>query len=141
MSEPKDDNPELIPQRPLSETIESPLARGSTVPTSSMDVSPFDEPSTINAVAINPESGVVSQRAVAPREALQLVRFSRREQVLKISGVTPHGRRLTFEQREDRDHQQRQQAGRDDQLDQRQAAARVRRARHRSTLRSWRQGA
>ncbi len=103
MSEPKDDNPELIPQRPLSETIESPLARGSTVPTSSMDVSPFDEPSTINAVAINPESGVVSQRAVAPGEALQLVRFSRREQVLKISGVTPHGRRLTFEQREDRD--------------------------------------
>lgn len=40
---------------------------------------------------------------VAPGEALQLVRFSRSDQTLRITGVTPHGRRLTFEQRADRE--------------------------------------
>jgi hypothetical protein len=42
-------------------------------------------------------------RAIAPGEALQLVRYARRGNTLVISGLTPHGRRLTFEQREDRD--------------------------------------
>jgi GGDEF domain-containing protein len=41
--------------------------------------------------------------AIAPGEALQLVRYARRGNTLVISGLTPHGRRLTFEQREDRD--------------------------------------
>src|SRR6185503_266559 len=40
---------------------------------------------------------------IAPGEALQLVRYERRGNTLVISGLTPHGRRLTFEQREDRD--------------------------------------
>lgn len=44
-----------------------------------------------------------SGQAVAPGETLQLVRFSRADQTLRITGVTPHGRRLTFEQREDRE--------------------------------------
>lgn len=42
-------------------------------------------------------------RSIAPGETLQLVRFARRGNTLVISGLTPHGRRLTFEQREDRD--------------------------------------
>ncbi|MEM1024014.1 MAG: diguanylate cyclase [Myxococcota bacterium] len=40
---------------------------------------------------------------LAPGESLQLVRFARRGQTLMISGLTPHGRRLTFEQRADRE--------------------------------------
>jgi GGDEF domain-containing protein len=43
------------------------------------------------------------QPAVAPGETLQLVKFNKQGQTLMISGLTPHGRRLTFEQREDRD--------------------------------------
>ncbi|MGF1511219.1 MAG: diguanylate cyclase domain-containing protein [Myxococcota bacterium] len=44
-----------------------------------------------------------SHPAIAPGEALQLVRFSKRDQTLMITGLTPHGRRLTFEQRQDRE--------------------------------------
>lgn len=40
---------------------------------------------------------------IAPGEALQLVRFQRDDNALRISGLTPHGRNLTFEQREDRE--------------------------------------
>jgi GGDEF domain-containing protein len=40
---------------------------------------------------------------LAPGESLQLVRFARRGQTLMITGLTPHGRRLTFEQRADRE--------------------------------------
>lgn len=86
--------------------------------------SPHDVP-TRNAVARNPlelehmesvtgsfpaptlDDSAVEQnplaRAIAPGEALQLVRYARRGDTLVISGLTPHGRRLTFEQREDRD--------------------------------------
>lgn len=39
---------------------------------------------------------------VAPGETLQFVHYARRGETLFISGITPHGRRLTFEQREDR---------------------------------------
>ena len=39
---------------------------------------------------------------VALGEALQFVHYARRGETLLISGITPHGRRLTFEQREDR---------------------------------------
>src|SRR5262249_5508409 len=45
----------------------------------------------------------LAARSIAPGEALQLVRYARRGNTLVISGLTPHGRRLTFEQREDRD--------------------------------------
>ncbi len=44
-----------------------------------------------------------SEPVIAPGEALQLVKYSRRGPTLMISGLTPHGRRLTFEQREDRE--------------------------------------
>jgi len=40
--------------------------------------------------------------AVALGETLQLVHYARRGDTLLITGITPHGRRLTFEQREDR---------------------------------------
>lgn len=40
---------------------------------------------------------------IAPGEALQLVRFHRDDKALRISGLTPHGRNLTFEQRADRE--------------------------------------
>ncbi|MBK6687619.1 MAG: hypothetical protein IPG45_24310 [Deltaproteobacteria bacterium] len=48
-------------------------------------------------------SGLPSRNNLAPGETLQLVRFSRMGNTLMISGLTPHGRRLTFEQREDRE--------------------------------------
>lgn len=40
--------------------------------------------------------------SVALGETLQLVHYARRGDTLLITGITPHGRRLTFEQREDR---------------------------------------
>ncbi len=46
---------------------------------------------------------VVPSQPVQLGETLQLVRFSRRDKTLMITGLTPHGRRLTFEQREDHD--------------------------------------
>jgi GGDEF domain-containing protein len=52
----------------------------------------------IGSPVLNPAA-----RSIAPGEALQLVRYARRGNTLVISGLTPHGRRLTFEQREDRD--------------------------------------
>ncbi|MEM7675819.1 MAG: GGDEF domain-containing protein, partial [Myxococcota bacterium] len=47
---------------------------------------------------------LTAELPVAPGEALQFVRYTRTgSSTLKITGLTPHGRRLTFEQREDRD--------------------------------------
>ena len=66
---------------------------------------PYAETSVVNGAAYL-EDGVTSapaQRAVAPGEVLQFVRYARRGATLMITGLTPHGRRLTFEQREDRD--------------------------------------
>lgn len=48
-------------------------------------------------------TGIAVPARIAPGETLQLVRFKRHGQVLKITGLTPHGRRLTFEQRADRE--------------------------------------
>lgn len=58
----------------------------------------FTAPSLDEIAAPSPAA-----RSIAPGEALQLVRYARRGNTLLISGLTPHGRRLTFEQREDRD--------------------------------------
>lgn len=55
---------------------------------------------TLDEVGMQPSA---ASRIIAPGEALQLVRYARRGNTLVISGLTPHGRRLTFEQREDRD--------------------------------------
>ncbi|MBK8011347.1 MAG: GGDEF domain-containing protein [Deltaproteobacteria bacterium] len=44
-----------------------------------------------------------AKSALSIGEALQFVRYSRRDQTLMITGVTPHGRKLTFEQRQDRE--------------------------------------
>ena len=90
---------------PLSETIVNPLgvAPSLMAPTTQ---SLFDEESVVTGVTsplgpIGESSGAF--RAVAPGETLQLVRFARRADTLMITGVTPHGRRLTFEQRADRE--------------------------------------
>ncbi len=48
------------------------------------------------------ESASAGQPHVALGETLQLVHYARRGDTLLISGITPHGRRLSFEQREDR---------------------------------------
>ena len=66
---------------------------------------PYAETSVVDGATSYEEShtSVPARRAVAPGEALQLVRYSRRGATLMITGLTPHGRRLTFEQREDRD--------------------------------------
>lgn len=44
-----------------------------------------------------------AEPVIVPGEALQLVRFSKSDKTLRITGLTPHGRRLTFEQRADRE--------------------------------------
>lgn len=87
--------------RPLSETLEL----SSRPPEVVRGVDPFHEDSIILAPA---DIGLLStvdlpKPSIAPGETLQLVRYARRGNTLVISGLTPHGRRLTFEQREDRD--------------------------------------
>ncbi len=68
----------------------------------------YDEGDSVTGQFIAPSLDEIAvpteaARSIAPGEALQLVRYARRGDTLMISGLTPHGRRLTFEQREDRD--------------------------------------
>ena len=85
---------------PLSETLPTSVA----VPKIPDFDDPYAETSVVDGVAYDDiNTSVPAHRAVAPGEALQLVRYSRRAQTLMITGLTPHGRRLTFEQREDRE--------------------------------------
>lgn len=51
----------------------------------------LDSAATLPTLALHP---------VAPGETLQQIRYVRRGSTLVISGMTPHGRRLTFEQKE-----------------------------------------
>ena len=85
---------------PLSETLKA----GSMPDDEDFD-DPYAETSVVDGQVPFDEmnSSVPQQRAVAPGEALQLVQYSRRGHTLMITGLTPHGRRLTFEQREDRE--------------------------------------
>lgn len=94
-SEPVDERPtrpgaagERSPSTPTSDPEATPLP--------DTEDNPFDELSVVN----EPASG--SAPRVAPGERLQYVRFARQGGLLRITGVTPHGRSLTFEQREDR---------------------------------------
>lgn len=97
--------------RPLSETIELQIAGASTPPTSDIGRDPYDEDSVIidtlpptrldSHIAGPRDTG--AHHKVALGESLQLVRFVRSGNTLKISGLTPHGRRLVFEQRDDRE--------------------------------------
>jgi GGDEF domain-containing protein len=99
-----DDAHEDDPDAPLRETIEMsmpPPRHGSVADSGTVDITPMPE-----STPPQPSESPVAHRAshtVALGEALQLVRFSRRGSTLMITGDTPHGRRLTFEQREDRD--------------------------------------
>lgn len=68
----------------------------------------FDEGDSVTGQFVAPSLDEIAvpteaARSIAPGESLQLVRYARRGDTLMISGLTPHGRRLTFEQREDRD--------------------------------------
>lgn len=82
--------------RPLSETIETmpPLHSSGEM---TRDLSFVGELERLDSAISMPAS------PVQLGETLQLVRFSRRGKTLMITGLTPHGRRLTFEQREDRE--------------------------------------
>ncbi|MBX2812738.1 MAG: hypothetical protein KTR25_13055 [Myxococcales bacterium] len=95
---------------PLSETLNSPLLpssaresdHGSVIEPHPDNGRVPDSNQTLSSVdGLEPTTEMV--RLVAPGEALQLVRFARRADTLMITGVTPHGRRLTFEQRADRE--------------------------------------
>lgn len=77
--------------RPLSETI---APTGGYVPTRKT-ISESAEVQALQSTSLPTK--------IQPGETLQLVRFSRQGQNLKITGLTPHGRRLTFEQRGDRE--------------------------------------
>lgn len=99
---PNDDTaPRKLP--PLSETIVNPLGVAPSLMSPASD-GLFDDQSVVTA-PVGPDGGMNPgpQRSIAPGETLQLVNFARREETLRISGVTPHGRRLTFEQRVDRE--------------------------------------
>lgn len=90
---------------PLSETIVNPLGVAPSLMSPAVS-GIFEEHSVVTA-PISPLSPVgtasPASRVIAPGETLQLVRFVRRPDALLISGVTPHGRKLTFEQRADRE--------------------------------------
>lgn len=85
--------------RPLAETLQLSGLPSQNVPMSD----PFHEDSIILAPADLLTSTDLPKRSIAPGETLQLVRYARRANTLVITGLTPHGRRLNFEQREDRD--------------------------------------
>ncbi len=57
---------------------------------------------TGDVVVQDADGQVIAPPSVALGETLQLVHYARRGDTLLITGITPHGRRLTFEQREDR---------------------------------------
>ncbi|MFO0725829.1 MAG: diguanylate cyclase [Myxococcota bacterium] len=68
-----------------------------------LPMEPLDSSEITSAHAIGAVvAGDGSTPAVALGETLQLVHYARRGDTLLITGITPHGRRLTFEQREDR---------------------------------------
>lgn len=95
---------ETQPGSPLSEAIDPREALlTSVVPRVGLHL----EDSIVSTAEGLPTDTIVSNLPVrnnlAPGETLQLVRFSRMGNTLMISGLTPHGRRLTFEQREDRE--------------------------------------
>ena len=94
-----------LTEPPLSETISSPLGTHSTAQPNAVPISGpqaiATDPAATPIAVIGSEPGAA--QVVAPGETLQLVRFAHRTEALMITGVTPHGRRLTFEQRADRD--------------------------------------
>ena len=99
------DKPAAPSDRPTGAPLSETLPPGVPVqPVNDFDDDPYAETSVVEGATFEDVgSSVPTQHAVAPGEALQLVRYSRRGATLMITGLTPHGRRLTFEQREDRD--------------------------------------
>ena len=68
-----------------------------------LPIEPHDSSEITSAHAIGAAArGEPAPPPVALGETLQLVHYARRGDTLLITGITPHGRRLTFEQREDR---------------------------------------
>lgn len=97
----EDESESSVPSRssalPLAETVASflPSHDGVTITTELPTRSPLPRGDTSTAVP-------ALEVPVLPGETLQFVHYARRGDTLLITGVTPHGRRLTFEQREDR---------------------------------------
>lgn len=90
--------------RPLSETLCLTPHAADSEETGSIDPADlFNEDSVILAATHLKGDTWLPRPTIAPGEALQLTRYARRGNTLLITGLTPHGRRLTFEQREDRD--------------------------------------
>ncbi len=95
--------------RPLSETMQIQIVPSAIPIGADLGADPFDEDSVIVSTTPSRFDSVIGQADSGPHhkvalgESLQLVRFVRRGNTLMISGLTPHGRRLTFEQRDDRE--------------------------------------
>ncbi|MCC7386574.1 MAG: GGDEF domain-containing protein, partial [Deltaproteobacteria bacterium] len=107
----------LPPPRPPTDSgQETPLAQVTFPPLSGIenehtgDIRPLeilgtlttDLTSSLPTSSLSPDDPGIEHPPVALGETLQLVHYARRGDTLLISGITPHGRRLTFEQREDR---------------------------------------
>lgn len=93
--------------QPLSELEWPPIGGVEDIKTGDIRIEGlFDESELTSPRLKSPLAGDSTETAdippVALGETLQLVHYARRGDTLLISGITPHGRRLTFEQREDR---------------------------------------
>lgn len=64
---------------------------------------PFQFPVDSEITASTDVSSIVSETAISLGETLQFVKYIKRNDALFITGVTPHGRRLTFEQTPERE--------------------------------------
>lgn len=96
------------PELPLREALTRrvPLSRIPPAITGA-DLDPYDEDSMVFPPAgmerLDSLVADAPARVINLGETLQLVRYSRRGNTLMITGLTPHGRRLAFEQRPDRE--------------------------------------
>jgi GGDEF domain-containing protein len=100
---PADPTTETSAKSPLSEAIDPREALLTSVVPREGNYLEDSVVSTTDGLPLDTTVSSLPARNVAPGETLQLVRFSKMGATLMISGLTPHGRRLTFEQREDRD--------------------------------------
>ncbi len=93
------------PSRPDPDRATSETPSGSPFDTAvslglESELGSFDDQSVVTPAASGASSPA---RVINPGEVLQCVRYARDPDALRISGVTPHGRKLTFEQREGED--------------------------------------
>jgi GGDEF domain-containing protein len=106
---PEATKPEDDEDRPLSELVFPAVVGIADMQTGDIRIDSIigvgeEEPTSprIQGPIVDDSETAVQAPPVALGETLQLVHYARRGDTLLISGITPHGRRLTFEQREDR---------------------------------------